>query len=390
MKTAKQIAMPPAVANRLSKTKGITMPKGKSKITAVSTYSPKVPMHSFFEGDLNAIVKKVHHILGDNKLVNRPHIKHEYLDIQKLNPLFSQRRTRGSFVEACILKRGGYDPFSAGSIRVIQDPHDKQYYVFDGLHRLAMAIICGENKISCEITPLTKKEAAYQFSYTQGEGHRILKTDTAFVSWAASGIDFDAEKYIYRLEYINCHVSGETNCNMPHTSNYKKSYAITFRTLKNIWKFSKGDIELMKLAADLIQNAWPTADTIMYDLFTGLVIFLQVFTDAQDVNSVFHAKFKNFLNNFASNYPISSTTWKKDGGNEHNQEHWSVAKGIALGFGTTIDGMKLLDIDAFDKKAMKKVTTKIDTIFDNFPKCTLNAKEADFVQDKIEKLFWYD
>lgn len=307
--------------------------KGKLMETLTIT-KPSVKVHSMFRGDVEHAQKKLSKsgILNRVRNADKP-VRFEYISIEKLEPLLTQRETKEAWVTKRLKELGGFDLLACGALQVALDPNDNQYYVFDGCGRLAQA---QENQapsvLPCLVYDITKEQAAFYFAYNQDKGRRNLSKEIIFVNAYYSG-EKEAVEWAKRLSQINCYIKGSTNYAVPHPQ--KAGHPeIKYRALTDAWRISGGDIALMKQVRDMICMAWGGTnsgiDIIRQDLFLGLITFFQVYPDAR--KNGLNKAIQSFLNWTASGIPQSKLTWKQEGGNKHNQEALSVAYGLTKAF----------------------------------------------------------
>ena len=310
-------------------------------------------MHSMFRGDVEsidqALTKKG--LLGQVLNADVP-IHFEYVSVDELYPLETQRITSGKWVEERLEDIKGYDTLAAGALSVAKDPDDGKYYVFDGCGRLALAQLNGvPNKLPCLVYGITKKRAAFYFSYNQDKGRRNIDKETIFVNSWYSGEE-EALEQGKLLKELGCYIQGKTDFVVPEKLDGTPEVKHVILT-KGLMK-AKGDKTLMRQVRDMICTAWTPIRNRKYsirtDLFTGLVYFLQVFPEARE--GALNKTLQDFLNIHAISTPDQNQiTWRKDGGSIENNEDFSVAYGMTKAF------LRFLNHDKYGFQSYSKTVT---------------------------------
>jgi hypothetical protein len=147
-------------------------------------------VHSMVRGDVVKIIAKQEKKGLAGKLVNPEFGKGQsfepkftWMKTSDLTPLESQRETNSKWVLERQEARGGLDLAAFGALSVAHDPDDGKYYVWDGCGRWAIADINGSvEEVPCLVYQMTKKQAAFYFSYNQQEGRRNLSREATFVN----------------------------------------------------------------------------------------------------------------------------------------------------------------------------------------------------------------
>jgi hypothetical protein len=358
----------------------------------------KIQVHSMFRGNVDDIVKSVEKDKIRGQILNANiTITLEMIDIQDLVPLETQRETSGKWVADRLKDIKGYDILAAGALSVARDPNDNKNYVFDGCGRLALAQINGApHKLPCLVYNIPKDRAAYYFAYNQDRGRRNLDKETIFVNAVYSG-DSTTDSQVDLLNYLDCFIQGKTNfaVGSKEFGNPEVKYMIITKGLQK----ANYDKKLMRTVRDLVCNAWTQKKddekySILGDLFTGLIYFLQVYPEAQ--SGGLKKTLQEFLSWKAVGTPQSALKWKRDGGQiEHNQDY-SVAMGLAKEFLSYLNQDKE-NYPAYRKIiTLKKLTARFDNDQKNLEKEKLNKSSLDDdyeedvkieLREPMEKLF---
>lgn len=339
----------------------------------------KIQVHSMFRGNVDDIVKSVEKDKIRGQILNANiTIALEMIDIQDLVPLETQRETSGKWVADRLKDIKGYDILAAGALSVARDPNDNKNYVFDGCGRLALAQINGApHKLPCLVYNIPKDRAAYYFAYNQDRGRRNLDKETIFVNAVYSG-DSTTDAQVDLLNYLDCFIQGKTNFSVgsKEFGNPEVKYMIITKGLQK----ANNDKKLMRTVRDLICNAWTQKKddekySILGDLFTGLIYFLQVYPEAQ--SGGLKKTLQEFLSWKAVGTPQSQLKWKRDGGQiEHNQDY-SVAMGLAKEFLSYLNQDKE-NYPAYRKIiTLKKLTARFDKDQKNLEKERSNKSSLD-------------
>lgn len=304
------------------------------KLQLVNTTKPEIQVHTMFRGDAERSNKTLTKkkiagvILNDNIPVRM-----EYIDINQLVPLETQRETKESWTTGRLKDLGGFDVLAAGALMVAYDQRDNTHYVFDGCGRLAQAQVNqAPNKLLCLVYEIPKERAAFYFAYNQDRGRRNLSKEIIFVNAVYSG-EPEALMWCERLEAIECYIKGQTDYAVPHPQPINQP-EIKYRALVEGFKLSGGDISLMKQVRDMIWTAWAqTAEgcpQVRQDLFLGLIAFMRIYPDAR--KNGLNKAIQQYINWVAQGTRQAKVEWKQIGGNQHNKEALSVAFGFQQEF----------------------------------------------------------
>lgn len=310
--------------------KTLTVTKPSVKVHSMFRSSGSSTLEEGFERAQKQLIKK--NQLGNVLNTDKP-VRLEYLLVEDLHPLLTQRETQETWVKSRLQDLKGFDMLAAGALQVALDPNDNTYYVFDGCGRLAQAQVNGAPSIlPCLVYDITKEQAAFYFSYNQDKGRRNLSKEIIFVNAYYSG-EKDALQWANRLAQINCFIKGTTDYAVPHPQ--KAGHPeIKYRALTEGWKMSGGDIALMKQVRDMICLAWGATnsgvDIIRQDLFWGLITFLQIYPEARKAG--LNRALQDFLNATATLTTQSKLDWMQLGGNQKNNVAKSVAYGLTKAF----------------------------------------------------------
>lgn len=304
------------------------MPKGKNMT---------IQTHSMFRGNAD----KIHTDLIKNGIAGQVpnkdiQVEFKYLPVDQLVSLETQRETSGNWAKKRLNDLKGFDMLACGALSVAYDQSDDTYYVFDGCGRLAQAQINqAPYELPCLIYHMPKARAAFYFSYTQDKGRRTLSKEVIFVNAVYSG-DPESLRLAEILKDIECYVKGQTDYAVPHPQMYGHP-EIKVRALEDGYKISQRNIALMKMARDMIWQAWANTSEgcpqLRSDVFCGLLTFFKIFPEATkgSIGSINRA-LQNFLNWYAVGTKQSKVSWKHKGGNLHNKENLCVAYGLYKDF----------------------------------------------------------
>ena len=265
---------------------------------------------------------------------------HEIIDVQDLAPLESQRSVSSNWIEKALKLSQGFDFIAAGLIFVARDPETKKNLVWDGNGRLHMARAAGVPKLDCWVVDMTEKEAAHYFVHVQKTSNRTLDASTIFCNFYACG-DEDALEEEQLLRRLGLRVQG-SNMNdywVPQVNLSERHLYpdVKISAVRQALAIAQGDEDLVRFARDTIVEAWPHSDVVRQDLLTGLVMFYMCYPEAtEDFNSgklkVTATAVRNYFNWLAIGTKQGNVPFKHTGGNMHNAEAESVARGIALEF----------------------------------------------------------
>lgn len=292
--------------------------------------APRV--HSKFRGDVESVIKSLtkKEILGS--VLNQQCVPRlEWLDIDMLEPLETQRGTKSTWVQERQEDLNGLDMLAFGALDVALDPETGRYGVWNGCGRLAIAQTNGGiDKVPCLIYDLPWKRAAFYFAYNQDRGRRTLSKESIFVNAVVSG-DEESLKWESRLNFLGLYVKGDTDHAVPHPQD-PSSVEIRYRSLVEGYKLANGDMALQRHARDMIFSAWSRRDEgcqmINQDLYWAVIVFLRTFPDAR--KNGMNRSFQKCLDWLAQGKSQSSASkaWKDVKGLSGNS---GVARQLALG-----------------------------------------------------------
>lgn len=300
----------------------------------VNTTKPAIQVHTMFRGDAERSHKSLSKAKVANKVLNDDiSVRMEYIDVNQLVPLETQRETAESWTTKRLKDLGGFDLLAAGALSVAYDQRDQTYYVFDGCGRLAQAQINqAPSQLLCLIYDIPKEQAAFYFAYNQDRGRRNLSKEIIFVN-AVYSKEPEALLWLDRLEAIECYIKGKTDYAVPHPQPINQP-EIKFSALTQGFTIANGDISLMKQVRDMIWTAWAqTAEgcpQLRQDIFLGLLTFMRIYPDAR--KNGLNKAIQQFLNWSAQGTRQAQIMWKHIGHNQHNKEALSVAYGFMIEF----------------------------------------------------------
>jgi hypothetical protein len=272
---------------------------------------PKVlafEIHDKFRGDSARIVKRttkkgIHQQVLNGHL--RPRL--EWIKLEDLNPLETQRETNESWVTKRLEDRRGVDMLALGALSVALDPEDNEYYVWDGCGRWAVVKANGAlTEVPCLVYDITRAQAAFYFAYNQDRGRRSLSKEVIFVNAWTSG-DHEALIWGQRLSTLGCYIEGSTGYAVPHPQQ-PGQVEIRYRALVEGYKIASGDMALQRQARDMIVQAWATTtsgcNVIHQDVYWAL---LEIFKRLPEMR-------KNSLNKTFSSFLAWVAQGKKQDG----------------------------------------------------------------------------
>lgn len=237
----------------------------------------------------------------------------EYLHVDSLEPLESQRITKTEWVQKRIEKCGGLDWFAFGQLSICRDTNDGIDYIWDGCGRHAIAKAVGIDIVPCVVIEGRKEDAAKYFAYNQDEGRRSLSKEVLFVNQVYSG-DKDALIQLSHLQTLGMFVQGDTDMPAPNPVP-TNSIEVNYRTFNEGLKIAKGDLQVMRQARDMIAIAWSQGNNvckfIQGDIYWGLLHLLVTFPSAQ-TNGV-NAGLQTYLNSLGGLYEQKKIKWKPAG-----------------------------------------------------------------------------
>ena len=192
------------------------------------------------------------------KEINK-HIKPvlEYIPLNKLTPLESQRHSEINWAVKVLKSQGGLDWIALGALSVAKDENGR-YWVWNGCGRWLLVGVAGlpnTTEVPCLVFNMEPEQAAKYFSFTQQEGVRKLPREVTFINaWAAK--DVDALKTEALLDYLGVYIQGTTDFPVPRTGKQSNTYEIGFRTVdEGYHKIAKQDRNLMRQAIDIVIQA---------------------------------------------------------------------------------------------------------------------------------------
>ena len=307
--------------------------------------------HQKFKGDakelIESIIKK-----GLNREKNstrRGH--HEILSPKQLTPLESQRNAKDTWVKKALTLGDGFDRIAAGLIQVARTPNGENL-VWDGCGRLALAEACNIQDLDCWVVELDAQEAAHYFVYVQKTSNRSLKPGELFINAYEKGAP-EAVEFADLLKRLGVRIQGADDYWVPRVplAQRRQYPEIRERSVKQAMKYAAKTVDLtqtslselrklavcamideafVKFARDTIVQAGWNDDQIRQDLLPGLTIVYTCYPELMfnGLNLAFRAYFKALAGTVAQ----GKLEFKHMGGNMHNHEAESVAKGIIKGF----------------------------------------------------------
>lgn len=346
----------------MSRTKSSTG-ASKGRPAAVPTTPVVVPeTHSMFSGNAANLYAELqrHNLLQIQNQHLKP--KLEWLQVDQLEPLVSQRKTQEGWIRKALEYQCGFDYLANGVLFVAHDASTKKYYVFDGCGRLALAQMVGVTSLPCLVYDMSQQDAAYYFSYMQDRGRRSLDKETLFVNaWVAKEKQarFEGE----RLVALDCYIIGQTKYPVPVNPTPRNPQIKHAFITKGYYKAGGHEqdtvhdpdaLEIMRQAIDMIVTAWhpawkenlknfsPEAGfTIRQDLYMGLITLMVIYPDfRRSKSSRLCNLLQEFLNWKAQGVTQQKLEWKTKGGNFHNYDDVSVAWGIFNEFWDKQDGKR--------------------------------------------------
>jgi len=232
----------------------------------------------------------------------------EDIDLKDLIPLDSQRETKGSWSEQCLINQG-FDWWAFQTLGVCRDPRDGKNYVWDGCGRLSIAQLYANKigmsfKVPCRVVEGTKEQAAFYFAYTQDTpGRRTLTKEVLFVNQVASGMfDEATREATVILPFLGLYIKGDSGKSVPENpakTDYEISYRGFHEALVNE-NMASGDIALLRQSRDMIVTAWGKTSgftKINQDVFWAVTCFLKVYPEARK-NGI-NSALQSFLNGLA-------------------------------------------------------------------------------------------
>jgi hypothetical protein len=239
-----------------------------------------------------------------------------WIKTSDLIPLESQRETNSKWVIERQIARDGLDMIAFGALSVAHDPVDRNYYVWDGCGRWAIADFNGGiDTVPCLVYEMTKAQAAYYFAYTQEEGRRKLSREVTFVN-GVIGQDPEHLLWAQRLDQVGAYIKANDSANGivnkdAKEHGYPEIYA---RALMDGYKLAGNDISLCRQARDMIVTAWGTTDNgcpkIVTELYWALIVVMKAIPESR--KNGLHASMQKYLNWLAEgkSQAQASKEWK--------------------------------------------------------------------------------
>ena len=283
-----------------------------------------VQIHNLVTGD----VAKFQELLKEKnlygKVVNdKPVLK--TISVADIQEIEAQRDTASKWGYESIVARGGLDNSVFEPINVIEQ--DGTYYCYDGLGRLCIHQMMGIESIEAWVSQGTQEEAAARFSWKNKKGIRSVNPESIF----SADVYAKEEKALGELDglsEVGLSVRVRNDKVLPEASQEPQIKIAGFR---KALKFADGNLEILKMARDIVVNAYPEDKVVRADLFVGLVIVLDTYDALQRPGAPFKQLLK-FIESYGAMMEQVKLPFKKDGGNQHNAETESVAYGIVKNF----------------------------------------------------------
>lgn len=285
-----------------------------------------VQTHNLVTGD----VAKFQELLKEKGLYgktvgSKPVLKSIPLD--KIVEIEAQRDTQAKWAYERIVDRGGFDEGVFEPIQVTYNTEEDTYPCFNGLGRTAQAQLMGFSHIDAWVYEATEREAAERFSYINKRGIRSVNPESIF-SADVYALDEHALEELDGLSEVGLSVRVRNDKLLPEGSADPQIKIAGFR---KAMKFADGNLEVLKMARDIIVNAYPDDRVVRADLFVGLVIVLDTYDALQRPGAPFK-QLSTFIESYGAMMEQVKLPFKKDGGNQHNAENESVAYGIVKNF----------------------------------------------------------
>lgn len=257
--------------------------------------------------------------------------RHEIILVKDLVPLESQRNATTAWVKKAAKLSKGFDAIAAGIIQVARDPKTGINYVWDGAGRLALAQATGVTGLHCWVVDLDVKEAAHYFVYTQKTSNRSLKADELYINAYEKG-ETDAQQFAEVLKRLGMRIQGAHDYWVPRvTISDRNNYPrCSERSIRYALSIADGDESVVRYARDTIVNADWNDDEIRKDLLPGLTMVYMCYPEM--MRNGLSKSFRTYFQSLAGTVSQGKLQFKQIGGNMHNREVESVAKGIIMGF----------------------------------------------------------
>jgi hypothetical protein len=257
--------------------------------------------------------------------------RHEYILVKDLIPLESQRNAKTAWIKKAIKLSGGFDAVAAGIIQVARDPQTGLNYVWDGAGRLALAQATGVTSLHCWVVDMNPQMAAHYFVYTQKTSNRNLNADELFINAYEKG-ESEAVAFADVLTRLGMRIQGAHDYWVPsvYVSERKQYPKCSERSIRYALSIAEGDESVVRFARDTIVDAGWNDDEIRKDLLPGLTMVYMVYPEM--MKNGLSKSFKSYFQSLAGTVSQGKLQFKTMGGNMHNREVESVAKGIIIGF----------------------------------------------------------
>ncbi len=245
-------------------------------------------------------------------ITNKPTL--EFINLSDLIPLETQRYAKDTWVQKRLKDRNGLDQVAFGALTIARTPEGKNL-VADGNGRYNLAEHAGwTDNIPCIVWKLTKQQAAFYFNYTQKTGRRNLSPEVLYVNSYLAG-DTAASLLHAVMERIDVYIQGDTNYAVPHPKQ-SNAVEVKYRTVDEAynkmcgWNDSSERIRIMRIARDMITQAFPGENMLQQDLFWATYYILSSVPKTQ--SGATNNKFQDFLigsglNNTQAQF---TKTWK--------------------------------------------------------------------------------
>lgn len=290
-------------------------------------------LHSKVVGDIQASTKKIQkkniaRVLGTMPL-------QRIVSTDTCVPYHYNRSTQVVWAAGCLDKEQGFNWQLFGSIEGIENKQTGEIEIWDGLGRLCMAQLAGVKQIPVIVHDQGSPGAL--FVKKQKLRNRALEPEAHFVSYASALLDparpvistkedLAVEEELRVLKLVNLRVqSGHGGEYFPQNVPTKTNPKISISALRRALKTTQGQVPALKLARDMIHQAYPDADEIGKELFEGCVLLFTA-CEAAGKNGTYKSLCE-FLKNMSS-ISQNKLPFKQLGGNQHNDEARSVALGL--------------------------------------------------------------
>lgn len=296
---------------------------------SASTY-----IHNKFRGDAEKVIKNVAKRNATKTLNSHIIPRIEYIPTKNLEPLESQRITKGNWTEKRLIALGGLDMWAFGTLSVCRDPMDNVNYVWDGCGRLALAKLHGLDVVPCVVVEGPKEEAAFYFGYNQdsSQGRRTLSKEVLFISRYYHG-DSTAIKEAANLDTLGLYIKGDTDYPVPHPQP-NGHIEIGYRAFSEGAGIMNNDMATQRQVRDMIVTAWSNNPNgcvfINQDIYWALGEFLTTFPDAK--KNGLNIALQHFLNNLATGKDQKKIDWKPRGLSGNSGVSKQLATGLLKAF----------------------------------------------------------